>query len=211
MKQSINLLRDELKPIVQRLSLNRLALVTLVLAVCVLAAVLYTSQLQQQSRQALAQLEEQLAQQKQRREQLQQQLEQRSPSPALTEQEQALEAAIAAQQQLNQQLAAQQSERQIAPDQLMQELSQVNIDGLWLTEFSITPDGVSLSGKMIRANLLPRWMQRFQSMPLLSQSHFAVVDLDRNEQQQQTFSLNNQQSPSNGDTVSYGAPATGTK
>ena len=206
MKQSVNLLRDELKPVVQRLSLNRVAAVTMVLALCVIAAVFYAGQLQQQSQQALTALNDQSAQQKQQLEQLQQQLEQRSPSRTLIDQEQALEEAIAAQRQLNQQLAAQQSERQVAPDQLMQELQQVDIDGLWLTQFSITPEGVSLSGKMIRANILPRWMQRFQTMPLLSESRFAVVDLDYNDQQQQTFSLNNQQAETrNGSAAAHSA------
>lgn len=211
MKQSVNLLRDELKPVVQRLSLNRVAGVTVVLMLCVIVAVFYVGQLQQQSQQALTALNDQLAQQKQQLEQLQQQVEQRSPSRTLIDQEHALEEAIAAQRQLNQQLAAQQSERQVAPDQLMQELLQVDIDGLWLTEFSITPEGVSLSGKMTRANLLPRWMQRFQAMPLLSESRFAVVDLDYNEQQQQTFSLNNQQAKARNGSADTDNSSTGAR
>ena len=191
MKQSINLLRDDLKPINQRMTLNLTVVIALLLLLGMLAGLFYVGNIQQHSQQQLAEMETQLAQLQQRQEQLQQQLQARSPSKALVAQRQALEEAIVARQQLNEQLAQLQPTDSGSPDQLMQELYQVDIEGLWLTDFSMTPAGVSLVGKTIRANLLPRWMKRFQAMPLLSQSRFAVVDLDRNEQGQQTFALTN--------------------
>lgn len=191
MKQSVNLLRDDLKPIIQRLTLKRAAISVVLLLLGMVAAVVYSHWLGQQSNSRLAQAQQELQQSTQQTEQLQQQLEQRQPSQRLVEQDDALAQQIAAQQRLNQQLAAQEAGGNGTPDQLMEALYQVDIDGLWLTEFSMTPHGTSLVGKTIEANLLPRWMQRFRHVPLLAQSRFAVVDLDRDEHGQQTFALSN--------------------
>lgn len=191
MKQTVNLLRDDIKPVIQRLTLNRVTASVVVLLLMVLAGVGYTQWLSQQSSSRLSQAQQNLQQYKQQTEQLQQQLAQRKPSQQLLDQDTALEQQIAAQQQLNAQLSAQQRTHDSTPDQLMRALYQVDIDGLWLTEFSMNPQGISVTGKTIKANLLPRWMQRFSQVPLLAQSRFAVVDLDRNDQDQQTFSLSN--------------------
>jgi len=190
-KQAVNLLRDDIKPVIQRLTLNRVALSVVLVLLLVFAAVGYTQWLSQQSNSRLLQAQQTLEQLKQKNEQRQQQLQQRQPSQNLVEKEAELEQQINAQQELNQRLSAQQSPHDSAPDQLMQELYSVDIDGLWLTEFSMTPAGVSLSGVAIKANLLPRWMQRFKQTQLLAKSRFAVVDLDRDEQSQQTFTLSN--------------------
>lgn len=192
MKQTINLLRDDLKPVIQRLTLNRMSALVVGLLLCALGMALYTGISQQHSQQQVARLQQQLADVQQRHEQILQRVQSRTPSTTLLQQQQALENAIAAQQQLNAQLAEQQPAQRGSPDQLMHELFQVDIEGLWLTQFSMSAEGMSLVGTAIRANLLPRWMQRFQAMPLLSESRFAVVDLDRNPQGQQTFALTNQ-------------------
>lgn len=191
MKQSVNLLRDDLKPIIQRLTLNRAAVSVVLLLIAVVAAVVYSHWLVEQSSSRLLQAQQELQQSTQQTEQLQQQLEQRQPSQRLVELDGALAQQIAAQQRLNQQLEAREAVGNGTPDRLMQALYQVDIDGLWLTEFRMTPHGTSLIGKTIEANLLPRWMQRFRHVPLLAQSRFAVVDLDRDEQGQQTFALSN--------------------
>lgn len=189
MKQTINLLRDDLKPVVRRLTLNRLSALVFVLLLCAVTVTVYTGFSQQQSEQQLAQLNEQLVDLQQRHELILQKVQSRTPSTSLVQQEQALENAIVAQQQLNAQLANHQPAPHGSPDQLMHELFQVDIEGLWLTQFSMSAEGMSLVGTAIRANLLPRWMQRFKAVPLLSKSRFAVVDLDRNAQGQQTFAL----------------------
>lgn len=194
MKQSVNLLRDDLKPVIQRLTLNRAAVSVALVLFLVVATMGYAQWLEQKSDNQLTQAQQTLQQHTQRTEQLQQQLKQRQPSQQLIEQDLALDKKIAAQQRLNQQLSERQTTHNSAPDQLMQALYQVDIEGLWLTEFSMGRQGISLTGKTIEANLLPRWMQRFQHVPLLAQSRFAVVDLDRNEQNQQTFSLSNNRS-----------------
>ncbi|TDP32757.1 fimbrial assembly protein PilN [Idiomarina aquatica] len=191
MKQSVNLLRDDLKPVIQRLTLNRAAVSVALVLFLVVATMGYAQWLEQKSDNQLTQAQQTLQQHTQRTEQLQQQLKQRQPSQQLIEQDLALDKKIAAQQRLNQQLSDRQTTHNSAPDQLMQALYQVDIEGLWLTEFSMGRQGISLTGKTIEANLLPRWMQRFRHVPLLAQSRFAVVDLDRNEQNQQTFSLSN--------------------
>ena len=192
MKQFVNLLRDDLKPVVQRLTLKRLVLVVALLMLLIASVWGYLGYLEDKSSSRLSTLQAQLEQLQQRQQQLEQQLEQRRPSQALAQKSAQLDEQINAQQQLNQQLSSQQSTFNAGPEQLMQELSRVDIEGLWLSEFSMTPAGVSLAGKTIRANLLPRWMKRFENMPLLSQSRFAVVDLDLNADGEQTFELTNQ-------------------
>ena len=74
MKQSINLLRDDLKPINQRMTLNLTVVIALLLLLGMLAGLFYVGNIQQHSQQQLAEMETQLAQLQQRQEQLQQQV-----------------------------------------------------------------------------------------------------------------------------------------
>ncbi|RUO75950.1 PilN domain-containing protein [Idiomarina seosinensis] len=191
MKQTVNLLRDELKPVVQTLTLPRLIIVAVVLLIVAVSASIYVGWQSDKVKQQLERVNQQLNQAQQQQQQQQQQLEQREPSQQLAERADQLDKEITAQRQLNTKLAEQQRQTN-TPDELMQDLSNTNIEGLWLTEFSMTPAGVSLNGKAIKANLLPRWMKRFDQTELLSRSRFAVVDLDRNDKGEQTFSLTNQ-------------------
>jgi len=191
MKQTVNLLRDELKPVVQTLTLPRLIIVAVVLLIVAVSASIYVGWQGDKVKQQLERVNQQLNQAQQQQQQQQQQLEQREPSQQLAERADQLDTEITAQRQLNTKLAEQQRQTN-TPDELMQDLSNTNIEGLWLTEFSMTPAGVSLNGKAIKANLLPRWMKRFDQTELLSRSRFAVVDLDRNDKGEQTFSLTNQ-------------------
>ncbi|MGM0481952.1 MAG: PilN domain-containing protein [Pseudomonadota bacterium] len=191
MKQTVNLLRDELKPVVQHVTLSRVAAVAVLLLVLSGLGWGYTGWQNADTQEALNSVNQRLEQAQQQQKQLQQQLEQRKPSPQLAERSQQLDEQLTGQQQLNQRLAQQQHDQASVPDRLMAELFAVDIEGLWLTGFSSTTAGVSLVGKAIQANLLPRWMQRFQQQELLASSRFAVVDLDNDEQGNQTFSLTN--------------------
>ena len=73
--------------------------------------------------------------------------------------------------------------------QLMSELSAIDMDGLWLTEFGIEEGRINLHGKAIKGHLIPKWMARFEGKPVLKNSRFSVVDLSQDEQDNQTFSL----------------------
>ncbi|MGM0525366.1 MAG: PilN domain-containing protein [Pseudomonadota bacterium] len=192
MKQTVNLLRDELKPIVHTLTLTRLITAAIVLLVIAVSVSTYVGWQSDKVKQQLERAKQQVSQAQQKQQQQQQQLEQREPSQQLVEQTEQLNKEITAQRQLNTKLAQQQQRQTNTPDQLMEELSDTNLEGLWLTEFSMTSEGVSLTGRAIKANLLPRWMKRFEQTELLSRSRFAVVDLDRNDKGEQIFSLTNQ-------------------
>ncbi|WP_404401313.1 PilN domain-containing protein [Idiomarina seosinensis] len=207
MKQNVNLLRAELKPTVQRITLPRVVAIGLALMVLSSLGWAYTAWLNDGSQQTLKTVNQRLEQTQQQQQQLQQQLDDRQPSQQLLERSEQLDEQISAQRQLNQRLEGQKPEQLTLPDRLMAELYAVDIEGLWLTEFSSSRAGVSLTGKAIQANLLPRWMRRFQQQQLLARSRFAVVDLDNDEQGYQTFSLSNtlaSESDSSGDAS--GAP-----
>lgn len=198
MKQTVNLLKDDLKPIIQRVSLtSTLVVAASLLMLMVVWAVVEQWQLSTQQQQQ-QQLQQTLEAAQQRQQQLQQQLQQRTASPELVQRAQNLEQEIAGQKSLNQQLTQRQGEQHQRPDQLMRELQSINVDGVWLTEFVLQNGAVSLTGKALRANLLPRWMQRFSSTELLSRSRFSVVGLDQNEQGQQLFRLTNQPNEADG-------------
>lgn len=189
MKQFINLYTDELKPIVLRLSLARSLVVAVALAILLLVAWIVLKSLAGERQTTADEMSEQLQQLQQQQTQLQAQVQQKSPNQQLIDQSDKLSRQIQQQMELNDRLTNLESRQLIAPQQLMSELSAIDMDGLWLTEFGIEEGRINLHGKAIKGHLIPKWMARFEGKPVLKNSRFSVVDLSQDEQDNQTFSL----------------------
>ena len=189
MKQSINLYTDELRPVVLRLSLIRSLFVALGLVIVLLVSWLVLNNLASDKMAQAEDANQQLVQLQQQQSQLQAQVQQKQPDQQLVQQVDDLNRRIQQQNQLNARLTNLQSRQLIAPQQLMNELQRIDMDGLWLTEFGISDGRINLHGKATKGNLIPLWMARFDDHNVLSESRFSVVDLSQDEQNNQTFSL----------------------
>lgn len=55
------------------------------------------------------------------------------------------------------------------------------VDGLWLTGFTVDGAAVSLSGRVLEPDLVPRYLERLAKEPLMQGAHFDALRLSRPE------------------------------
>lgn len=191
MKQTVNLFTDDIRPVVRRLTLDSLMGVAALLLFVVLAAWVYSAWSLNHTEARQTAMQDHLARLNAQQAQLKTQIDQRQPDQQLVSESDSLSQQIDGQQRLNQLIADSSGMAEFAPAELMSDLEQVDVDGLWLTRFSSGPNGLTLEGLSIRANLIPRWMRQFGQTQLLQQAKFEVVGLDQNDQGQHSFTLTN--------------------
>lgn len=134
---------------------------------------------------------------------LQSRLENRQPSTRLQQQKQELSQRVSDRQALLNVLQGFDTHTVNTPATLMRELAKITPEGLWLTRFAFTAQGgIELQGAASKSNRLALWMMRFKETELLSKTAFAMVELARDEQEQQLFTLRSKR-----DTEGEGQPS----
>ena len=206
MKQTVNWYKGDVKPTKRTLTLARALTATSAVIVLCLLAWLLLSVTAGSDRSALDQLQARNSELTEQLTSLQSRLENRQPSPRLQQQKQELEQRVSDRQALLNVLQGFDTRAVNTPVTLMRELAEITPEGLWLTRFGLTAEGIiELQGAAGRSNRLALWMMRFSETELLSRTAFAMVELARDEQGQQLFTLRSKRDNEGNQSVSEAA------
>lgn len=189
MKQWVNLYRNELKPIKQRLTLTKVSSVLglwLALLLVVVAVTQWqTATVVQKNEQLSATLEKlnnDLASNRER-------ISLRQPSPQLQAEKEQLQQELQDARSFSQQIAEFRQSRSSSVSEFLHELAEITPEDIWLTDFSMSGENIRLHGQALNSEALVLWMDKFGQSRVLSDKRFAVVELKRSEQGYQQFLL----------------------
>ncbi|AAV81207.1 PilN domain-containing protein [Idiomarina loihiensis] len=189
MKQWVNLYRNELKPVKQRLTLTKVSSV-LGLWLGLLLVVVGVTQWQkativQKNEQLSATLESlnsDLANNRER-------ISLRQPSPQLQAEKEQLQQELQDARSFSQQIAEFRQNQSSSVSEFLHELAEITPEDIWLTDFSMSGENIRLHGQALNSEALVLWMDKFGQSGVLSDKRFAVVELKRSEQGYQQFLL----------------------
>lgn len=189
MKQWVNLYRNELKPVKQRLTLARVSSVLGIWLALLIAVVVVTQwqnakvvQKNQRLSAALTQVNNDLNANRER-------MAQRQPSPDLRAEKEQLQQKLQDARSFSQQITEFRQSRSSSVSEFLHELAKITPEDIWLTDFSMSGENIRLHGQALNSEALVLWMDKFGQSSLLSDKRFAVVELKRSEQGYQQFLL----------------------
>lgn len=189
MKQWVNLYRNELKPIKQRLTLTKVSSVLGVWLALLLVVVGVTQwqkatvvQKNEQLSATLNKLNNDLDSNRER-------MSRRQPSPQLQAEKEQLQQELQDARSFSQQIAEFRQNRSSSVSEFLQELADITPEDIWLTDFSMSGENIRLHGQALNSEALVLWMDKFGQSSLLANKRFAVVELKRSEQGYQQFLL----------------------
>lgn len=99
----------------------------------------------------------------------------RHPDPALALQIESLKADVQASQAMLETLRSMQPGNGFSP--LLLGFSRQTMDSLWLTEFNLKDDNLSIRGRMLDVALLPTYIRRLNSEPTFQGRQFSALDM----------------------------------
>lgn len=177
MAQELNLLNPALRPRHDWLAFRSVALGALLAFGVVCAGYGYATYRHATVAAGEAAIKSRQAALQQELQSLQAKLAARVPDPALEEERQKLAAAL---QQREAVLAL--AQRMAAPERLpvtevMRGFSRQRIEGVWLTGFAVTADGIDIRGRLLDHSLLPVYIRRLNSEPAFRGRSFAALDM----------------------------------
>jgi len=160
MKNSVNLYQDALKPKPQSVTLNHLAMTTVVVLCIALLLVGFVALQAERMHDRQQQLALELQTATEELAIFQQTLAERKPDQQLEMQLGQIQQSNGQKQSLLQYLQAE-SQRP-TPDYVraFQHLEQVDVKGIWLTEFSFSPEHLQFYGLTLEAKLVANWLKQ---------------------------------------------------
>jgi len=99
----------------------------------------------------------------------------RHPDPALALQIESLTADVQASQAMLETLRSMQPGNGFSP--LLLGFSRQTMEGLWLTEFDLKDDALSIRGRMVDVALLPTYIRRLNGEPTFQGREFSALDM----------------------------------
>lgn len=189
MKQWVNLYRSELKPVKQRLTLNRASSGLGIWLAFLVAVVVLTqwqnakvTQKNQRLSSALNSINDDLSQTRER-------VSQRQPSPQLRAEKEKLEQQLQDAKDFSQKISDFRQGQSSSVSSFLHELALITPESIWLTDFSMSGENIRLHGQALNSEALVLWMDKFGQSHLLADKRFSVVELKRSEQGYQEFLL----------------------
>lgn len=181
LKQTVNLYRADLKPRQPLLTFHRL-LVTLVCVFVLMVGWRVVLEVQQATfNERLEAARTEQAARQQQMTQLAQQVREMRPRSDLTRDVQRLETEIQLRQTLLAELRRRGQLRRHDFAGLLTDLARHHQDGVWLTRIQQTQNQLVLSGQSTDPAVLPYWLSGFRQAETLSQRHFNMVELRRDD------------------------------
>ena len=189
MKQSVNLYRGDLVPIEQRLTLGKLTMGLVLIAVVILALATIAGWQQSQAQAKNEGLTERLNVANDQLTSLRDRLSNRKQSPELVSKKAELQAYIQDARTFRQSISDFEASESSAVALLLSELSDITPQGVWLERFGLDGEKIYLKGYATDTEKLVLWMDKFDESELLASKRFAVVELSRSEEGYQSFQL----------------------
>ncbi|WP_419571252.1 PilN domain-containing protein [Rheinheimera sp.] len=189
MKLRLNLYTSAIKPEQEKVSLK---LVVQVVGCLVLVMTLVGLALDYRSdatSQELAAMQQQTAAQQSQIEQLRTRLQARVPSPVLVKQHDELTQALSQKNKLLSYVQNEQKKTAVKYGPVFDYLAKIDPKGFWLTSFRLSPDSSTFQGYVLKAELLPYWLNQLSQNEFFKGQSFAQFELEQERDQTQAMSF----------------------
>ena len=189
MKLRLNLYTSAIKPEQEKISLK---LVVQVVGCLVLVMTLVGLALDYRSdatSQELAAMQQQTAAQQSQIEQLRTRLQARVPSPVLVKQHEELTQLLSLKNKLLSYVQNEQKKTAVKYGPVFDYLAKIDPKGFWLTSFRLSADSSTFQGYVLKAELLPYWLNQLSQNEFFKGQSFAQFELEQERDQTQAMSF----------------------
>ncbi len=101
----------------------------------------------------------------------------RKPDDSLEQEAQRLTSAVALRKETLRRAVESTAEGSVSVAEVMRGFSRHVVDGVWLTGFSVVPEGLEIRGRLIDSSLLPVYIRRLNAEPSFRGRRFAALDM----------------------------------
>ncbi|MBE0364898.1 hypothetical protein PULV_a3185 [Pseudoalteromonas ulvae UL12] len=179
MKNRINLYTPELRPQKDPLSLVKLLVISgVVFSVMLVVSSIITTQVAQLKKALIT--EQYVAEQQQSSlNQLQAELEQKQNKSKLAQELKLIENEITHKKLMFDFISSRSEADAVYFANVMTDLARFHDNRIWLTEFKINPDNVTLAGMAENASVLPHWLDNLKQSDFFSGQSFSVMEFEQ--------------------------------
>lgn len=186
MKQRINLYQASLQPVKKLISANRVGITALSSILVLILLVVFISVSANSVQRKLAREQVQLEQLQANINELSERANQQRVSRELSRRVNNLESEIAAKRQLLRDFNSQRQVQDINFSHVLGDLSEIHMEGVWLTRIRANQQGVEIYGRTLQPAVIPIWMGKFSEVGTLNPFQFSVVELQREQNEERS-------------------------
>jgi len=196
MKHTINLYQPSLRPITRTLTPQRLGVALLCIMVLMVGWRVAIEIGSQSVRAQLRAESERYQQLQSRLTELSTQAQAQRLDQALVRRVERLENEVNARRSLLQEFSSRALVSQVDFSNVLGDLAEAHVEGIWLTRIRADESGVEIYGKTVQPAVIPNWISGFSQVETLKAFQFSVVALQRDNQNVLNFGIVSRTRPS---------------